>query len=145
MKVKIVPERSGNWCGLGLPPACDVHTRDVYYTYDLQGRLRTARFGSDSGEGVTQTYDGFGRLASQRLNLGGTDRTLSYQSDAAGNRTHVIHPDTTTFIYGYDALSRPVSITSSPWVMIGIPYYAHGKPSGISRANGAPTNFGYDA
>jgi YD repeat-containing protein len=36
---------------------------------------------------VTNVYDAFGRLASSSTNMGGTSRTLSYQHDAAGNRT----------------------------------------------------------
>ena len=36
-------------------------TRDVYYGYDHRGLQTRARFDSFGGEGVTATYDGFGR------------------------------------------------------------------------------------
>ncbi len=53
--VKVVPERSG---------LSSTHTRDVYYGYDLRGLQTYARFDSSGGEGITNTYDGFGRLTS---------------------------------------------------------------------------------
>ncbi|MEA3012262.1 MAG: hypothetical protein QOD42_807 [Sphingomonadales bacterium] len=43
--------------------------------------------------GVTNAYDGFGRLASSTLSMDGVSRPLSYQWDAGGRRTRVAHPD----------------------------------------------------
>ena len=43
--------------------------RDVYYGYDLRNAQLFARFDSSTGEGVTNVYDGFGRLASSMTNM----------------------------------------------------------------------------
>jgi YD repeat-containing protein len=49
----------------------------VHYRYDLQNLQRYARFGSPTGPGITNSYDGFGRLESSTSTMGGTSRTLS--------------------------------------------------------------------
>ncbi len=36
--------------------------RDAHYNYDLRNLQLQARFDSAAGEGVTNAYDGFGRL-----------------------------------------------------------------------------------
>ena len=72
MTVKIVPERSG---------LAAIHTRDVYYDYDLRGLQTKAMFGSLAGEGVTSVYDGFGRLVSSTSNMGGVARTVGNAYD----------------------------------------------------------------
>lgn len=67
---KTVPERAG---------LSTTHTRDVFYGYDIMGLQTYARFDSASGEGITNSYDGFGRLLSATLLMDGVSRTLSYQ------------------------------------------------------------------
>lgn len=86
------------------PPADTV--RDVYYGYDLQGHQLYARFDSDTGEGITNEFDGLGRQISTKNDMDGTARKLSFQYDAAGNRTQVTFPDAQCFNYTYDALNR---------------------------------------
>lgn len=56
--------------------------------------------------GITNAYDGFGRLASSSTNMSGTTRTLTYDHDRNSNRTHIIHPDGTSFDAAYDELNR---------------------------------------
>jgi YD repeat-containing protein len=124
MIAKLVPERAG------LDP---IHTRDVHYGYDLRNAQTYARFDSPTGEGVTNAYDGFGRLASSRINMGGVTRTLSYQHDAAGNRTRITHPDGVSFDTVYDGLGRPFYLDN--W-RIWFAYKYHGAPYAAVRANG---------
>lgn len=84
-------------------------TRDVYYTYDLQGRQTAARFDGFSGvDGVMSSYDGFGRQMTSTTVMGNGiyNRTLTYQYDADGNRTRVTHPDGNFFNYYRDGLGR---------------------------------------
>ncbi|MGH6617906.1 RHS repeat-associated core domain-containing protein, partial [Sphingomonas sp.] len=116
----------------------------VYYGYDLQGLQLYARFGSASGEGLTQGYDGLGRLLSSTTNQGGVARTLGYQYDAAGNRIRVTHPDGTYFIYDYDGLNRATAIRENGATTVAtITYDTQGRRSGSNRA-GAVTTYGYD-
>jgi YD repeat-containing protein len=101
MIVKTVPERAG---------LAAAQTRDVHYGYDLRNAQLYARFDSATGEGITNVYDGFGRLTSSMTDMGGPARTLAYQYDPAGNRTRIRHPDSPTIVqfdYAYDALNRP--------------------------------------
>jgi len=101
MSAKIVPERAG------LAP---VHSRDVHYEYDLRGLQTRARFDSPAGEGVTNVYDGFGRLVSSSSDMGGTARSVGNLYDANGNRIRVVHPDNSYFTYDMDGLDRPTAI-----------------------------------
>lgn len=107
----------------------------VHYTYDLRNQQLRARFTSDGGPGLTQEYDGFGRLKKATTNLGGVTRDLEYSHDPNGNRTSIKHPDGTVFTYDYDGLDRPewIKQAGSPQIQLG--YYPHGAPYFISRAN----------
>jgi YD repeat-containing protein len=135
MTAKIVPERAG------LSAA---QTRDVYYGYDLRDAQLYARFDSPSGEGVTNIYDGFGRLASTRVDLGGVARTLGYGYDPAGNRTRITHPDGQHFDYRYDALSRFVGLKENgDSDVVSQFYHPTGERYLIGRG-GAATRFLYD-
>jgi hypothetical protein len=79
----------------------------VYHRYDVRGLLTQARFTSDSGAGITNTYDGFGWLRSSSSNMGGTARTVNSPNyDARGNRTRITHPDGKFFEYEYDTADR---------------------------------------
>jgi YD repeat-containing protein len=88
-----------------------------------------------TGEGVTNSYDGFGRPDSQSIDMGGVARTLSYQHDAAGNRTRVTHPSGRSFTYAYDGLGRPIYLFN-PQYVANQNYYPHGLPWVTSRVNG---------
>lgn len=97
MTVKVVPERAD---------LTAVQTRDVYYDYDLNGLMTSARFDSLAGEGVTSAYNGFGELTLSTINLSGLSRTLSYAHDLAGRRTELTHADGQKFTYARDILGR---------------------------------------
>jgi hypothetical protein len=112
----------------------NTHSGDVYYKYDLRGLTLYSRFGGDTGQGVTNTFNGFGNLSSTSINMGDNTRTLSYQGnnnrsgsyipnglnqythiagqplsyDANGNLTN----DGST-IYTYDMENRLVSTSGS--------------------------------
>jgi len=137
--VKAVPSRSG----LG-----STHTRSVYYSYDLQGHQLAAQFDGIGGEGVTSTFDGFGRQLTSSITMDGATRTVSYQYDANGNRTRVTHPDGVYVQYGYDGLDRMAN--GSWWApasgtvpFLSISYDSAGRRSSINRAS-SYTNYGYD-
>ena len=138
MTVKTVPERSG----LGT-----THTRDVYYDYDLQGHQTYARFDSITGEGLTNVWDGLGRLTSTTQAIDGTSRTLTYLYDADGNRTRVTFPDGNYVSYSYDGLDRPSLIQRNDTATLAsYDYNAAGQRSGFSNGTGGAitTSYGYD-
>jgi RHS repeat-associated protein len=103
MTLKTVPERTS-----GSQALTAAQTRDVYYSYDLRNLQLSARFDSQSGEGITNSYDGFGRLVSSSTNMGGTARTLTYAYDADGNRTYITHPGGYAFRTYYDLRDRAI-------------------------------------
>jgi RHS repeat-associated protein len=142
MTAKIVPERPS-----GPQALTSAQTRDVYYSYDLRGLQLTARFDSQSGEGITNSYDGFGHLVSTSTNMGGTTRTLSFTYDANGNRTRITHPDSVYFTYAYDGVNRAFLIRESGtnWLN-GYSFTAQGSVSSQSYNGGTAgmSSYGYD-
>lgn len=119
---------------------------NVYYGYDLRGLRLYARFGSTTGAGVTNTYDGFGRVATATTNQSGATRALAYQYDADGNRTRVTHPDSAYFQYAYDGLDRLRTIKENgTTTVITQTFDLGGRLGSLQRgANVAATNFLYD-
>ena len=131
---KIVPERSG---------LNATHTRDVYYGYDLRGLQTYARFDSAVGEGVTNTYDGFGRLTASALTMDGVTRSIGSGYDADGNRTQQTFADGQTVTYNYDGLDRPLSILRSGSAAVAsYGYDAAGRRTAFN--GGFSTSYAYD-
>jgi RHS repeat-associated protein len=135
MTRKTVPERAG------LDP---IHTRDVFYAYDLMNLQTEARFDSLAGDGVSNAYDGFGRMTSSTTRWGATARTLGYLYDAGSRRIRITHPDGTYFTASYDAAGRPELLSSQQGWIANATYYPSGLPSVMSRANNAWSAFYYD-
>ncbi len=132
--VKVVPERSG---------LSSTHTRDVYYGYDLRGLQTYARFDSSGGEGITNTYDGFGRLTSSTQAIDGSSRTLSYLHDKNSNRWVVSHPDGNYFAYAFDGLDRMYySNINNAVGIFQVSFNNRGLRS--SLGSGSWTYYGYD-
>jgi RHS repeat-associated protein len=126
----------------------NTHSPDVAMDYDLRGLLRHSRFSSDSGPGIINTYDGFGRLETTTNNLGGASRVLSYEYDSNGNRKKVAHPDGNYFKYEFDGLNRVNLISegnSTP--LMEIEYYPNGRRKKLTRSNGvaATTSYHFDS
>lgn len=118
---------------------------DVYFGYDLRGLQSFARFVSASGLGITNFYDGFGRLTSTTNNMGFAPLALGYRFDADGNRIRVTYPDNTYFTYDYDGLDRATTIKANGASTIAtITYDNQGRRLGDTRS-GASTSYGYDS
>ncbi len=122
------------------PPA--TATRNVYYGYDVRGLQLYARFDSATGDGVTNAYDGFGRLTSSTLAMGGTSRTLGHQYDADGNRTRITHPDGNAFTQNYDALDHLIQTFGPTGDQLDLMAY-DGLGRRVSRYGGSQ-RYGYD-
>ena len=116
----------------------------IYYGYDLQGHQLYARFGSVTGAGITDTYDGLGRLITTSTNQSGTALTISHQYDSDGDRTRVTHPDGSYFAYGYDGLDRLTLIAENgATTIVSATYNPQGMVATLVRG-AVTTTYGYD-
>src|SRR5206468_4369706 len=86
-------------------------------------------------------YDLLDRLTAQATALG----TVSYHYDALGRRTQMDAPGQASVFYGYDAASRPRSITQAPLDPVAIDYDAVGRRTMLTLPNGVSTEYQYDA
>ena len=119
-------------------------TADVYYGYDLFGEQTYANFGSATGAGITNTFDGLSRLTSTTNNMGTTARTLTYQYDVAGNRKQLTYPDSSYFTYTYDGLNRLTTIKEAGVnAIVTTNYDAQGR-IGSQIRGGVAITVGYD-
>lgn len=138
---KVVPDACV--AGYACTPAPASATRDVYYGYDLRGLQLYARFDSTTGQGVTNTYDGFGGLKTSTVDLGGNSRQIGYEYDGDGNRTKITHPDQQVFNYTYDGLDRSKTIRRDEDAALQtITYNARGLPD---KSFDQVVTYGYDA
>ena len=116
----------------------------VYYGYDVANAQLYARFGSATGPGITNAYDGFGRLTSTANNSGGTSRTLAYRYDAGDRRSRLIFPDGNYLSYDYDPAGRLTAIRENGGAVVAaFTYDSATRPSQALFA-GATTSYGYD-
>jgi RHS repeat-associated protein len=119
---------------------------DILYRYDAAGRQLTATFAT-GGQGITNTYNGFGDLLSTSTNVVGPTRTLTYQYDGAGNRTQITHPDGQAFTYTYDPLGRLTEIyqgAGTAWPLTAFYYGNNGLLASRGEAGGSSITYGYD-
>ncbi|MGH6617344.1 RHS repeat-associated core domain-containing protein [Sphingomonas sp.] len=119
-------------------------TKFLTVPYDLRGLQTFARFSSASGIGITNAYDGFGKLTSTTNNMGTTTRTLSFTYDADGNRSQLTYPDSSFFTYVYDGLDRLTAIKEAGTTAI-VSSVFDTKGRIASQTRGAvTTTLGYD-
>lgn len=118
---------------------------DVSFGYDLRGLQLYARFSATS-EGITNIFDGFGRLTQSTTGIGGTSRPVYYGYDANSNRTRITHPDGTFFDYAYDGLDRMTQVSENGATAVtSLSYNALGRRSQLARGASVSTStYGYD-
>jgi RHS repeat-associated protein len=110
----------------------------VFYSYDLQGRLKTAYQAWDT---ITFNYDALGRQTSVSNFLG----TTSYQYDNAGRRTRLTWPDGFFVTYDYLVTGDLRGILENGVTTLAIMEYdVLGRRTQLLRGNGANTNYSYD-
>jgi len=136
VRIKTVPVSTGGAAGY-----------TVYYGYDPMGLQTYAGFGSSTGTGITNQYDGFGRLRSSSTNMDGTARPVTSDYDSHGNRVRITHPDGVLFEYQYeptDALFY-ISENGSSTELISNFFDEFGRRYQIDRnSTGAVTAIGFD-
>jgi hypothetical protein len=123
--------------------------RSARDAYDLRNLQTAARFDSFTGEGVTNTYDGFGRLTSTKIEMAGTSRTITHSDyDPNGNRGEMMWPDSVKMSFGYDGLDRMDHVyegaLGSTAALATIGYNAQGLRSSMTRRYGDATAYAYD-
>jgi RHS repeat-associated protein len=128
----------------------NTHSGDVVYDYDLRGLARKTKFGTypsdDSGAGITNVFNGHGKLESTWNTTGGFTRGISYQYDLNGNRTRISHPDDHLFEYSFDGLNRVIGVRGdgADPALITVQYRPNGQRMKLTRPNGAVTTFNPD-
>lgn len=78
---------------------------NVQYTYDLRGLRLSANY-ADNSHNISYVWDNAGRLTS--TTAGG--KALTYEYDAASNRTKTTWPDAFYTTTSFDALNRPLIV-----------------------------------
>ena len=120
---------------------------DVVYDYDLRGLLLSSRFGSKTGPGVTNGYDGFGLLESTITDIGEQVYLLEFQYDKNGNRTRITYPDDEFFSYEYNGLDQLSGIRDSNGGILmtqSYDYYARANIRTMSNDGAAASKIWYD-
>jgi RHS repeat-associated protein len=107
----------------------------VFTGYDNRGLQTYARFGSASGAGVTNVYNGFGRLASSGSNMDGAARSVSNQYDRDGNPTRLYATTGYSLWFDHDGLDRMTAIREGTNVAVRIGYDAAGRRSTLGLGN----------
>lgn len=133
--LKAVPPRAG---------LSTTHTRDVYYGYNVRNALTYARFDSATGEGVTNQYDGFGRLTATTLSMDSPSRRLDFAYDVASNRTLITHPNGQTYRYEYDPAGRLTDLYEGAGTTIPLHRFVY-SPRGLVdlRTEGVASSLDY--
>jgi RHS repeat-associated protein len=123
--------------------------RTVRYSYDHRG-LQTGAWFIDTGQGVYNGYDGFGRVVSATSTMGGVSRTISHLNDREGRKGEITFPEGYKFWFERDGLGRMTKARQGAWgtsgpVMATFAYNAKGLPATFTRGAGDATSYGYDS
>lgn len=119
----------------------------VYYGFDPMGLQTYARFGSTTGTGITNLYDGFGRLRTSTTNMDGTARPVTSDYDPHGNRVRITHPDGNFFEYAYDDPNNLMFVSENgpSTALVSNLFDEFGRRYQINRdQSGSITAIGYD-
>lgn len=114
---------------------------DIFYSYDNQGRVLSALYGSTTGTGIVQTFDGLGRLQT-RTTFG---RELQYGYDLAGRVTQLTYPDGFYVTYNYTNEELHTIVDSAGATLATYSYDSLGAPTQLTRPNNANTSYTPDA
>lgn len=110
---------------------------DLAYTYDVEGRLKTATRGSISN---TISYDAFGRAITDTSNLG----SVKFEYDELNRLAKMTWPDNFYVTYQYNNAGPLQSIKENGSTsLVTFNYDSFGRQASINSANGSVTSFGF--
>ena len=111
--------------------------------------MQTAAWYAGNDWGVSNAYDGFGRLVSTTTNMAAIFRTVSHRYDREGRRTELIFPDGQRFWTARDGLGRAIEhyqgpLGSTSTIMTVFYFDAASNLARFGRRWGSATNYAYD-
>lgn len=116
---------------------------NVDYIYDPGSRLETV-----SNNLVTinyPVYDALNRIKQATTTLNGTNYTLNYQYDTAGNRTQLTYPHGTLIKFNSDELNRLDTIKDSiDTILYDFGYDELSRRTSLTRPSPVTTSYAYD-
>jgi RHS repeat-associated protein len=120
-------------------PTIAYEERDITYTYDLLGRLKSAT--KADGFASAFTYDALGRKLSEGNGLG----VVFYSYDVGGRITQLTHGDGFYVTYDYLVTGEITAIRESGAAVLGAYAYDDlGRRVSLTRGNGTVTSYAYD-
>jgi len=121
----------------------DGNSKDIYYSYDLQGRVITKKFGSLTGSGITNYYDGLGRLYVQ-YDQSGHSQWFYY--DQASNLSYHYHENNGTYVlYSRDVLGRVTQAKNQlNDTLFKLTFDDLGRRKTFTKGTGQVVTYGYD-
>lgn len=124
----------------------NTYSKDIVYNYDLRGLTLYSKFDVATGQGITNSFDGFGRQKSSNIWQANFSKTLQYQYDNNGNRTRITHPDNVYFTYTFDNLNRLSSVNENVSdLLLNVNYHpGKGRRETVSRTGGTYTRYNFD-
>jgi RHS repeat-associated protein len=114
----------------------------VTYSYDKNGNQIGLFF---NGNSATFSYDARNRLSKETWTVSGTQYTMTYGYDSAGNLVSTIYPDGTSISNSIDPLNNINTVKSGNTTLATLTYSAGNRISGISYGNGVRTTYSYDS
>ncbi len=113
---------------------------DVSYVYDLLGRVMDQ---TQAGHATATSYDALSRVTSETSTVLGT---VSYQYDAAGQRTRMDYPSSFYVTYAYNAVGDLTGILEQGASSLATYAYDNlGRRTSLTRGNGVVTSYTFDA
>jgi RHS repeat-associated protein len=117
------------------------NAEDIYFSYDHQGHLLSARQGGPNGAGITSSYDALARKRSTTI----FGRSLTYDYDPAGNRTRITYPDGFYASYEFNSASELTVVRDSTGATLATYAYDNlGHPKTLTSGDGVNTLYAYD-
>ena len=119
---------------------------DVYYGYDNRDLQTYARFGSNTGQGITTEYDGFGNISKNTNNTLGKTRIIHKTYDKNSNISTLKYPDGKLFSFDFNARDRLTHIKEGTSTSVYTHQYNHVNRLDIVRrgSGGATTDFDFN-